>query len=434
MKKTYYAMMLLFALLLTGCGADAGEDQDVSAGQTVTLDGSGSNADNGGDIVRYEWTQLGADSTTKVVLSENPAKNPTFTAPSLTTDSTLRFKLRTVEYYDCRYSKSKAETVCKTNISTDKVTIRVSAKTSTDTNTTDTNSTETTTTDINSTENNDTNTSTETNATTTSDTNTSRENNNTDDNTTTLVQYTVSGSIQNIEGNGSAIAGVVVTMKNQTTTTDSNGKYTLEYQTSKENLVINAHDDNYGTASRLLTDLQTNTTLDIIMGTYKNNVSFDAKVGSTVTQEKTNVQGEASITLPNEGYRTSKDVEYLDAVKVQFSYYSGTTRTGTELLPGVKKGEEKNSDNGVSSYGFMSISVTDNNGSALSLAETASATLTFPVENNDTTHEAIALSLYNEENGLWEKKAEAKLQDDNLTYVGNINTFGTWSLDLNATK
>ncbi|CAA6820201.1 MAG: Unknown protein [uncultured Sulfurovum sp.] len=437
MKKIFYAMMLLFSLLLTGCGADAGEDQDVSAGDTVTLDGSESSTDNGGEIVRYEWTQLGTNlSSTKVELSANPSKLTTFTAPSLTTDSRLRFKLRTVEYYDCRYSKGKGDTVCKANISTDKVTIYVSAGTSTttDTNTSDTNTTDTDTGDTNSTDDNDTSSTTETNSTTTAETNTSSENNDTDDNATRLVQYTVSGTVKSIDGNESTISGVVVTMKNQTATTDNTGKYTLEYQTSKESLVVNAHDSNYGATSRLLTDLQANTTLDFIMGSYVKTVSFDATIGNTVTQEQTQTQGEASIKLPAQGYLTEKSVEYLDAVKVQFSYYGGSTRTGLELLPGVKKGEERSVTDDVSSYGFMSISVTDNNDSTLSLAETTSATLTFPVENNDTTREVIALSLYNEEEGLWEKKAEAKLQDDNLTYVGNINTFGTWSLDLNATK
>jgi hypothetical protein len=67
--------------------ADAGANQGVSPGVTVTLDGS-SSYDPNGSIIAYEWTQL---SGTAVMLSNEEAAITTFTSPN--SDETLTFKL-----------------------------------------------------------------------------------------------------------------------------------------------------------------------------------------------------------------------------------------------------------------------------------------------------------------------------------------------------
>ena len=67
--------------------ADAGTDQNVAAGATVTLDGSGS-TDPAGDTLSYQWTQT---SGVTVTLSSDTAVQPTFAAPS--ESGTLTFQL-----------------------------------------------------------------------------------------------------------------------------------------------------------------------------------------------------------------------------------------------------------------------------------------------------------------------------------------------------
>jgi len=71
--------------------ADAGPDQLVDGGDSVTLDGSGS-YDPDGAALEYTWTQTGGYP---VALSDNAAEGPGFTAPVLPIGETLTFELRT---------------------------------------------------------------------------------------------------------------------------------------------------------------------------------------------------------------------------------------------------------------------------------------------------------------------------------------------------
>lgn len=69
--------------------ANAGTDQTVSAGGTVTLDGT-SSSDADGHSLTYIWSQT---SGTTVTLSSTSVSQPTFVAPTKATTSTLIFSL-----------------------------------------------------------------------------------------------------------------------------------------------------------------------------------------------------------------------------------------------------------------------------------------------------------------------------------------------------
>ena len=81
--------------------ADAGRDQTVRVGDTVTLRGSGSDRD--GDSLTYSWTQASGPAA---ALSSGTATSPTFTAPPVASDTALVFRLTVSDGTD-----SSADTV-----------------------------------------------------------------------------------------------------------------------------------------------------------------------------------------------------------------------------------------------------------------------------------------------------------------------------------
>ncbi|MFT4921442.1 MAG: serine/threonine protein kinase [Haloarculaceae archaeon] len=69
--------------------ADAGPDQTVTAGDSVTLDGTGS-TDPDGDTVTYSWVQTSGPS---VSVADSNSATPEFTAPDVDSERTLTFEL-----------------------------------------------------------------------------------------------------------------------------------------------------------------------------------------------------------------------------------------------------------------------------------------------------------------------------------------------------
>ena len=69
--------------------ADAGKPQTVNSGDIVTLDGSKSYDPNKNKMT-YQWTQIAGPS---VSLSGSSSPNPKFTAPTVNSQTSLKFQL-----------------------------------------------------------------------------------------------------------------------------------------------------------------------------------------------------------------------------------------------------------------------------------------------------------------------------------------------------
>ncbi len=86
--------------------ADAGDDQTVAVGDTVTLDGSGS-ADIDEDDITYAWRQTGGTYTGAVTLTGAATASPTFTVDAALSGQTVEFTLTVTD----EHGLSRTDTV-----------------------------------------------------------------------------------------------------------------------------------------------------------------------------------------------------------------------------------------------------------------------------------------------------------------------------------
>jgi len=109
-----HSIEIEFALNQFPPTADAGPDQDVVEGSTVTLDGSRS-SDLNDAVVAYQWTRIGGPTVT---LSDPNSVRPTLVAAPITRDATVVFQLTVYDTGGISDSDSVVITITENEIHT----------------------------------------------------------------------------------------------------------------------------------------------------------------------------------------------------------------------------------------------------------------------------------------------------------------------------
>ena len=94
--------------------ANAGDDQSVSSGATVTLRGTGSTVSDSNRTVTYDWERTSGTSTATVMLSDKTMLRPTFTADTLTVGASSVTHVFTLTVTDNKGSTAATDTVTVT--------------------------------------------------------------------------------------------------------------------------------------------------------------------------------------------------------------------------------------------------------------------------------------------------------------------------------
>ena len=436
-----YFTILLSAFNLTGC-ADAGKDQTVYSGQQVILDGSGSKAAVGGEIVSYEWKQVRGK---RVELQSENEPMPYFVAPEVKEKTWLRFKL-TVKEVGGKISPF---------ITHDFVTVYVLPKTEYDT--------EPPTITLlgenplrilqgerfvdpgaEAIDNVDGNITDRIETTSNVDTTTPGEyvilykvqdsaGNEATATRTVIVNEDEGASV--IEGrvvdlNDSPIAQATVKVDETMVQTDTEGRFTLRYSGESQELQITASHPNYFANTQQFNlnekDLEIKIALDAPSVTW----AIKSDQGGKVEHASG-----AAVVLPANGYVDEEGNRYTGEVVVKMSHHFITTLDGLEAFPKPFVGIDGNETSPIKSYGFMNVELSDPSGKKLQLDGNATATLLFPIDNaiylSSYYPDTISLWYYDHERKLWVKESEAERVYENgrSLYKGEVKHFTTWNLD-----
>lgn len=237
---------------------------------------------------------------------------------------------------------------------------------------------------------------------------------------------TVSGTALN-SSTGAAASGVTVSVGSQTTTTNSQGAFTLS-SVPAGNAVVTLTSNNFAMQARPVTVASGATTsVDVQMVPVAATVAFTPSVGGTLS-----VPGStASVTLPAGGMVTSSGAAPSGSGTARLTPINPTL--DPELMPGTYQVVSGNGTAQIESFGAFDMTFSDAAGNALNLASGQSATIRIPVasRSGSTPPPTIPLMYFNPSTGLWVQEGTATLQGTapNQFYQGAVTHFSNWNAD-----
>ncbi|NRB38518.1 MAG: carboxypeptidase regulatory-like domain-containing protein [Pseudomonadales bacterium] len=233
---------------------------------------------------------------------------------------------------------------------------------------------------------------------------------------------TVQGVVSDVAGQ--PIAGVTVFSSKESTTTDEIGGYSLSALVGEASITAQLND--YADNSRVVTtDKDQAVTLDLVLAKIDKMVIFDVNVGAFITTKGASVEFPAAAIINSDG------TAYSGNVVAEVTFNQVTSSAGRDTFPGDYMGLQENGEETVlQSYGFIDVTLKDESGNALQLADGKTATLSFPVDTNiGTTPATIALWYYDTAKGIWVEDGVATYNAGSNSYIGEVSHFTTWNLD-----
>jgi hypothetical protein len=231
-----------------------------------------------------------------------------------------------------------------------------------------------------------------------------------------------------IDTNNNPIAGVTITIGNETATTDNSGVFVINNANVKERFgYIKAEKTGYIHGSRSVVPSNGTNKLTIML--------LEATVVGTVNSGSTE-----TVSLVN-GSSVSFDGNFI---KEDGSVYSGSVDVIMRHLdpadddmpmqmPGMLYAEnEDGAERMLQTLGMLVVELRGNNGEDLNLAVGSTSEIKIPVDDSlmGIAPATIPLWYFDEVNGYWKEEGQATLQGN--MYVGNVAHFSFWNCDIPA--
>ena len=438
--------------------ADAGLEQVVFANEVVTLAGSGSDAD--GTIVRYRWEQISGPT---VVLSGADTPNVSFTAPEVSTNETLTFRLTVTDNQGATGSDNVRVMVHRVNQppvanagfdqTVDENTVVFLAGSGTDSDGTivrygwtQISSTSVTLTGSETRNTGFTAPETESPVTLTFRfTVTDDEGAIASDDVVVVILPTerlmvsVSGTVRD-HATGEVIpqAAVRVTQYNNgiprdlgTTNTDDNGNYEIQVRANSGRVNVNVDAEHYAPQSSIVNVTQDTDSASADLASLPVDVVHDFRAADDAEIRN---QDHVLVSVPG-GSLVTKNGGEPGEVTAMVTVLDASS--DPSVMPGdfLALNEATGASEPIESFGAMNVRFVDENGEPLNLKSGQEASLSIPLAQAKAPGDApatIPMFYWSDELGHWVEEGSARLEQvspGKWAYVGGVNHFTTWNAD-----
>lgn len=223
------------------------------------------------------------------------------------------------------------------------------------------------------------------------------------------------------------LAGVIVSIGDLSTESDGEGRWLIDSADVVSTAAfIRFEKDQYLSGSRTLLVLP-NGQYNVVQQLLRRNVlQVDGTAGGSLT-----VPGSgAELVFPASAFAKTNGTPYSGPVRVSTHYLDPTREAFPLRMPGDLRAFTLNNEEGeLTSYGMMSVELTDATGAKLELRAGVKATLKMPIPASLQAQAppTIALWYFDDTRAAWVEEGQATRSGD--TYVGEVSHFTWWNCD-----
>ena len=231
------------------------------------------------------------------------------------------------------------------------------------------------------------------------------------------------------------LAGVAVTIGQDTVITDQSGTYTFNLSQALGNHIepttlIVKKAGYFTTIQELSLVAEKAYTFDISLIADHLSTVFE-----TSNKSIQHISSQAFVTINPNSLANSSGQIYTDAANLAASYYSPDLADGNSTFTPHFLGQRKDGQTltNLANVGLIEVKLTDALGSPLSLSENQTISLSFPETSTDQNLDSIPLWYYDEEQKFWIEEGVAKRQTNNNgknSYIANASRTGLWSINI----
>ena len=239
----------------------------------------------------------------------------------------------------------------------------------------------------------------------------------------TIIERGITGNIYDYT-TGLGITGVTVATGSQRAASGHEGVYTIATAGAFPlRTVVNFSADGFAPTSKIALTGETDETrvlLNVNMFPVEFTGTYNPALGFTVDVP----DSAANITISANSLITSNgETPAPGTIRAELTPIDPAQ--SIDLMPGDMT---INTGLPISSYGAITVVLTDSAGQTLDLAPGSTATIRIPVSNKgtETPPSSIALFYYDESTGFWVQEGTASLVNGNY-YEGSISRFGSWN-------